>query len=193
MTDSNAPYVVAGVLWLVLVVASLAARRIPIGQTARMAAAWIAIFALVFGIFAFRSEFSMVGQRMKSELLGTPIEQGGEVRIQMAEDGHFWTVASVNGREARFLIDSGATTTTISGDLANELELERTSRQAIVETANGTVGMAMTDANLRLGSIERPEMSLLVNEQDSANVLGMNFLSSLTSWRVEGRQLVLKP
>jgi len=32
-----------------------------------------------------------------------------------------------------------------------------------------------------------------VNRADGINVLGMNFLSSLRSWRVEGSTLVLQP
>lgn len=193
MSDGKGPYVVASLLWLVLVVSALAARRVPLGQTVKMALAWVGIFVLAFGLFSFRNEFSMVGQRMKSELLGTPVAVGGEVRISMADDGHFWTVASVNGHEARFLVDSGATTTTVSGEFADQIGLARSSRRAIIETANGTVPMALADGNLVVGTIDRPDMGILINEQDSSNVIGMNFLSSLTSWRVEGKTLVLKP
>lgn len=192
MSDTDGPYLVASLLCLVLVGSAFLTRRVPIGQTARMALAWIGIFLAVFSVFTFRNEFSMVGQRLKSELLGTPIEQGTEVRIPMADDGHFWTVASINGREARFMVDSGATTTTISSAIAEEAGLER-GAQAIVETANGTVGMAMARGRFRLGSIDRPDMRVLVNDRDSSNVIGMNFLSSLSSWRVEGSQLVLQP
>jgi aspartyl protease family protein len=176
-----------------LVGSALAARRLPLAQTAKMALAWIGIFTLAFGLLSFRSEFAMVGQRMKSELLGTPTVEGGEVRVQMAEDGHFWTNATVNGKDVRFLIDSGATTTTISGELADQLGIEGTTRKALVETANGTIGMRLADADLKVGNIERPGLGVMINEQDSANVIGMNFLSSLTSWRVEGRQLIMKP
>lgn len=193
MNDANGPYVVASLLWLVLVVSALAARRVPIGQTAKMAIAWVGIFALVFGLFSFRNEFSMVGQRMKSELLGTPMVVGEEVQIAMADDGHFWTVATVNGHQARFLVDSGATTTTVSGELADEIGLVRSSRSAMIDTANGTVAMPLSEGDVTVGSIERPDLGILINERDSENVIGMNFLSSLRSWRVEGKQLILQP
>ena len=39
---------------------------------------------------------------------------GRELRVQMAPDGHFWVVASINGVRTRMLIDSGATVTAIS-------------------------------------------------------------------------------
>src|SRR3954469_6189586 len=43
---------------------------------------------------------------------------GGEVRIRMAGDGHFWADASVNGVKRRMLIDSGATVTALSEETA---------------------------------------------------------------------------
>jgi len=48
-------------------------------------------------------------------------------------------------------------------------------------------------AHLQLGSINRPELTVHINEQDDVNLLGMNFLSSLNGWRVEGNYLVLRP
>ena len=50
--------------------------------------------------------------------LGTPVQEGAETRIPMAMDGHFWVDAKLNGRDVRFLIDSGATMTTISRSTA---------------------------------------------------------------------------
>ena len=36
-------------------------------------------------------------------------------------------------------------------------------------------------------------MTVHINEADDVNLLGMNFLSSLNGWRVEGNYLVLQP
>ena len=44
-----------------------------------------------------------------------------------------------------------------------------------------------------LGGIRRSDFAILINPRDGANVLGMNFLSSLNGWRVEGNYLVLQP
>ena len=38
----------------------------------------------------------------------------------MAIDGHFWVDAQVNGKTVKFLVDSGATVTTIDRDTALE-------------------------------------------------------------------------
>src|SRR5919202_1459864 len=96
-----------------LVLGGLIARRGPAAKMLTMALGWIAIFAAGFVLFTFRDNFGWVAQRLKAEAVGTPVQQGKETRIPMAIDGHFWVDAKVNGRGVRFLVDSGATTTTI--------------------------------------------------------------------------------
>jgi aspartyl protease family protein len=46
---------------------------------------------------------------------------------------------------------------------------------------------------VRIGGIDRRNVGLQVADNDNLNVLGMNFLSSLQRWGVEGRWLVLVP
>ena len=122
---------------------------------------------------------------------------GSETRIALGPDGHFWVRALVNGQSRRFLIDTGATFTTISEDLADAAHVAPApdSRPVALRTANGMV-------QARLGRIERLEVGNVLARDTSAviapdlggtNVLGMNFLSRLASWRVEGRILVLTP
>lgn len=194
MNGDQLPYAIYLVLFLVLVASSLASRRLPIGKTLKMAAAWVAIFGLGFLIFSFRSEFTALGSRLKAEAVGTPIQQGEELRIPKADDGHFWVEASVNGHEAPFMIDSGASITTISRQMAEQSGIETGYRIAEVETANGTVVMHRAYADqFQVGQIARAEFTVFVNAHDEANVLGMNFLSSLDSWRVEGNYLVMQP
>jgi aspartyl protease family protein len=110
----------------------------------------------------------------------------------MANDGHFWVNADINGQQVRFLIDSGASITTVSRTTADQAGLETGMRVEHVETANGTVLMRKSRAErLIVGPIERQDIGVNVNESDATNVLGMNFLSSLTRWSVEGRSLVM--
>ena len=194
MSDDQAPNILYLVLCMVLVASALFSRRLPIGQSVKMASAWVGIFALAFAIFAFRSEFTAIGSRLKAEAIGAPIQAGGELRIPMAEDGHFWVEASVNGHEAPFLVDSGASVTTISRQMAEQAGIATGMRVALVETANGTVQMRRATADsFSVGEIHRSDFGIQVNDHDDGNVLGMNFLSSLDSWRVEGNYLVMRP
>ena len=182
------------VLALMLVASSLIGMRLPVAKVAKMALAWVAIFGVGFILFSFRSEFSSFGSRLRAEALGTPIQAGDELRIPMAEGGHFWVSARINEQEARFLVDSGATVTTLSGDTAEQAGVEADMRIAMVETANGEVRMRVGTADrFAVGSIVRTDFTVHINDRDDENVLGMNFLSKLDSWRVEGNYLVLKP
>ena len=192
--DDKAPYVVFYVVAAVFVATALIGRRIPLGKAAKMGLAWIAIFGLVFVLFAFRSEISGFGQRLKAEATGTAIVAGESVRIPISNDGHYWVDASVNGHEVRFMVDSGASVTTISSGEAKAAGIPIGTKRAIVNTANGRVLVAQGYANgLQVGSIERTDFPVDINDQDGLNLLGMNFLSSLSSWRVEGNYLVLVP
>ena len=127
------------VLCMVLVGSALIGMRLPIGKALKMLLAWVAIFGVAFALFTFRSEFSAFGARLKAEATGTPIETGELLRIAMRDDGHFWVNASVNGQQALFLVDSGASITTVSPAVAAAAKVETGMRVAQVETANGAV------------------------------------------------------
>ena len=194
MTGGNAPYIVFYVLAIVLVASSLVGIRQPLGKTLKMALAWVGIFAVLFGVFAFRSELADIGQRLRAELTGAPIVEGQEVRIPISSDGHFWVDAEVNGRSVRFMVDSGASITTISREVAEAAGVPFGGDTAVVQTANGTALVARGRAErLEVGSIARTDVTVHVANQRGLNLLGMNFLSSLDSWRVEGNYLVLVP
>ena len=193
MNDVDPPHAIFLLVMLVFVASSLIGMRLPIAKAAKMAIAWILIFGVGFALFAFRDDFSQIGQRLRAEATGTPMVEGGEVRIPVSDDGHFWVDAELNGHETRFLVDSGASITTVSSEAARKAGLKTDMRVAMVETANGVVRMRRARAErFQLGPIERTAFSVNVNERDSANVLGMNFLSSLSSWGVQGNYLVLR-
>ncbi len=192
--NGQAPQVVYYALLIVLVASSLVGMRQPIGKTLKMALAWVAIFGGAFVLLAFRSEFSELGSRLRAEATGSPLVEGEALRIPIGQDGHFWVEAKLNGHDVRFMVDSGATVTTVSRDTAEEAALAIGSDRTRVSTANGTVWMARGRAErLEVGPIERTDFAVDINENDETNLLGMNFLSSLGSWRVQGNYLVLQP
>ncbi len=123
--------------------------------------------------------------------------EGGETRVPMDRDGHFWIKATVNGAERRFLVDTGATLTAVSTETAELARLQdKPMPQAIMmRTANGTVQAQLTTIDeLRFGSVVARDLDAVVAPGlGEANVIGMNLLSRLASWRVEGRTLILVP
>jgi aspartyl protease family protein len=179
---------------IMLVAGSLISRREKFAKMATMALAWVAIFGAGFILFTFRDDLGFVAQRLKAEATGEPVVQGEEVRIPMAIDGHFWVNAKLNGQKIKFLVDSGATMTTIGRDTAAEAGiLVSDRRNQVVRTGNGILRVATARADsLSVGPIERSDVGLHVADHEDLNVLGMNYLSSLERWGVEGRWLILK-
>lgn len=162
-------------------------------------------FAISLGLFAFLIFILLQQAPYQPELsrlttkLGLDDQQvsGRELRVKMAPDGHFWVVASVNGVKARMLIDSGATVTAISQQTAQEASVETGTGIApvMLRTANG-VAPARTGSiqELRVGNIVARNLRIVTaSGLGGLDVLGMNFLSRLDSWRVEGQTLILVP
>jgi aspartyl protease family protein len=132
---------------------------------------------------------------LRAEATGVPVQQGREIRIPMAIDGHFWVDGRINGKDVKFLIDSGATMTTIGRETAKRVGVPVSpTRDQIVRTGNGFIRVATGRADeLTVGSIQRDDVAMHIADEDDLNVLGMNFLSSLQRWGVEGRWLILVP
>ncbi len=174
-------------LILLLPLGALMARRIPIGQTLRMALIWICIFGAAFLVIAQRDRLTGLWPRAAVS--------DGVIRIPVAEDGHFYAHVRINGVERRMLIDSGATTTAISEATAKAagLDLNESPFGSLIETANGRVTASHTTiADLTIGPIHLTNVGADVSPSfGRQDIIGMNVLSRLRSWRVEQGVLVL--
>ena len=86
-------------------------------QVVTMALAWVVIFAGGFILFTFRDDFGWVAQRLKAEAVGTRSSRA-------AKPASRWPSTAISGSRAgqrqqiKFLVDSGATMTTIDRDTA---------------------------------------------------------------------------
>jgi aspartyl protease family protein len=187
-----------GIGALVLVVSSLVAQKLPLGKAIKMALTWVAIFGAMFVLFLFKDEGREVWRRATAEISGdTGQVDGTTVRLKREEDGHYWVRAAVNGVPVRFMIDSGATTTTLSQESARSAGVAPSAGfPVLVETANGTVELQRARIErLAVGTIVQNDAAVLIGSEGlgDTNLLGMSFLSSLKSWRVEGATLILEP
>jgi len=173
-------------------------QRLPyVGRIIRFA---FSLGLLAFLIFVVLSQAPYQPELSRfTEKLGLDDQQvaGKELKVKMASDGHFWVVASINGVPRRMLIDSGATVTALS---------PATVRDARVDTGVGIAPVVLRTANgaapaetgkideLKVGNIVARNLRIVTSPGlGGLDVLGMNFLSKLESWRVEGRTLVLVP
>ena len=161
-------------------------------------------FLFSFAILAF-AVFLLLQQAPYQPTLARLTEQlglddqtvsGNEVRVRMSPDGHFWVDADINGVKRRMLIDSGATVTALSAGTAHSAGVDTGMglTPVILRTANGAAA-AQTGSidELRVGNIVARNLKVVSAPGLDLDVIGMNFLSELESWRVEGRTLVLVP
>jgi aspartyl protease family protein len=122
---------------------------------------------------------------------------GKELHVQISPDGHFWVLASVNGVRRRMLIDSGATVTAISQSTARAARVDTGSglTPVVLQTANGAAAAQTGKADeIQVGNIVARNLRIVTSPGlGNLDVLGMNFLSKLQSWRVEGDTLILVP
>jgi aspartyl protease family protein len=125
------------------------------------------------------------------------VVEGGETRVELARDGHFWLRGELNGHPASFLVDTGATLTAISAETAAAAGLEERSGGLPVrmQTANGPVAAQLTSIEeLRFGNVTARGLDAIIAPGlGPTNVIGMNLLSRLASWRVEGDTMILVP
>ncbi len=198
MNEATGPNVLYLVLCLILVGSALLARRLPIGATLKMIAAWVGIFGFLYVLFLFRGEGQEVWRRMVADVSGDRGTVAGRtLRIPVSSDGHFYVTGKVNGRDVRFLIDSGATTTMLSSVSAETAGVSGDGGPPVtVSTANGLAQAqpARVDRFV-IGTIERRDehVQIAMRNDDDVNLLGMSFLSRLRSWKVEGGTLILEP
>jgi aspartyl protease family protein len=173
-------------------------QRIPVvGKVIRFAFSFALLALLIFVVLQqapYQPELASITQR-----LGNDQQQvvGKEVRVPMGRDGHFWVSATVNDVERRMLIDSGATITAISDQTAKNAGVEAGTgfSPVVLRTANG-MAPAKTGSidELRVGNILARNLRIVTSPGlGNMDVLGMNFLSQLKSWRVEGKTLILVP
>lgn len=131
--------------------------------------------------------------------LGLPqqVVAGTETRVPMAQDGHFWITAKVNGTRQRFMVDTGATVSAVASDAAAEAGLEPDAMHlpVTVRTANGSTQAQVARVDeLRFGSVVARDLQVVITENSGGlNLLGMNFLNRLKGWRVEDGTLILTP
>ena len=199
MTEDQNINLIFAIGALVLVASALFSRRLGLGEIIRTALAWVAIFGIFIVGFSYQHEILAVWNKVSDEVTGADEQRivGDTLRIRQSNDGHFWVNATVNQLSVRFLIDSGATTTAMTLQTAQNagIEISDSAFPVILSTANGSVeAQRGRIQSFRIGTMVAKDLSVVVAEEfGDANVVGMNFLSQLKSWRVEGREMILEP
>lgn len=196
------------VLALVLVGSALIGRRVALGGLVRMALLWVAIFAVLLGLFTFAQQQGYLTGRWAAPqddsrsadtapIVPKAKSTGEALRIPVAADGHYWVEGTINGTPARFLIDSGATITALSEETARAAGLNYDVGEpgVVMSTANGQVQAHRSSvARIAFGPVAASDLPVVVSPAfGTVNVIGMNLLSKLKSWGVQNGEMVLTP
>lgn len=185
-------YAVVGALAVMLL------QRVPyVGRAVRFLISFGLLAVILFLLFQqapYQPELARITDRFG---LDPQKVSGNELRVRIASDGHFWVTASVNGVKRRMLIDSGATVTALSSSTSREAGIDANNgfTPVILRTANGVApAQTGTVEELRIGNIVARDLRIVTAPGlGNLDVLGMNFLSKLKSWRVEENTLILVP
>lgn len=105
---------------------------------------------------------------------------GRQIVLSAGPGGHFTTGGSINGQATQFLVDTGATSISISQIEAERMGLRfREGRRLMTQTANGAVpAYQLQLASVRVGEVEvRNVDAIVIPGQMSHVLLGNSFLT----------------
>jgi len=110
-----------------------------------------------------------------------PVEGGGSrIVLPAGPGGHFFTQGSINGKAVVFVVDTGATSVTISQSEADAIGLKyRDGQRVMMSTANGTVSAyRLTLNSVRIGDVQVFNVDAIVAPASMSQVLlGNSFLT----------------
>lgn len=176
----------------------------------KQALAWIAIGLSLVVLYTYRADIARVGARVLSQLApGIPLEartlgladassvSGGIVAVTADRGGQFDIEALVNGTSVRLLADTGATLVVLTHEdaLRVGIDTEALRYNVPVQTANGVAENALVHLqDISVGSITIANIRTLIAKpgQLETSLLGMSFLTRLSSFQISGDQLILR-
>jgi aspartyl protease family protein len=103
-----------------------------------------------------------------------------QIVLTSGPGGHFTPTGSINNHAIQFLIDTGATSVSITQSEAERIGLKyRAGRRVLTQTANGVVPAHLTVLDsIRVGSVEVRNVEAIVIPGDMSHVLlGNSFLT----------------
>ena len=103
------------------------------------------------------------GQRLSLQLGGAQVnlggqpsaESGGRIVLTADSGGHFFTAGAINGKAVRFIVDTGATTISMSQEDADRIGLDyKSGKRGVANTANGQVpAYRVSLSSVRIGDV----------------------------------------
>lgn len=121
----------------------------------------------------------------------------GTATLFAGRGGHFEAPALVDGTHIDFVVDTGASVVSLSQTDARRLgiDLEALDYRVSVQTANGlTFAAPYRLSSITIGQVELYDVQAIVHRGPAlpVSLLGMSFLSRLSSFEIDRNRLVLR-
>lgn len=178
-------------LFLVMLVSSLLIRTsTERGNKIKQLAIWLVI--IFSGVIIYNNRNTI----LKNFIPYVAKDTGDKrLEIQKSNDNHFHIVLKINGVNVLFMIDTGATTTSLTIKDAERvgIDVSKLIYNQVVNTANGRIYNASSEVNnIEIGSFKIDSMWVLVNkDMRGSSLLGMNFLNRLRGYEVNQDRMIL--
>lgn len=118
----------------------------------------------------------------------------GDLVINRSQDGHFYTTGTINGREARFMVDTGASLVSVSEKFAQKAFIHG-GVPTTFHTANGDrPGRVVEGLSVSIGPVSVTNVKVGVGLKlggDNEALLGQSFLSKFDITLIKN-QMVLR-
>ena len=177
-------------LGLVLVGWFFSQGRTSWNKTLQQAAAWVLIF---IGAIAAYGLWGDVSQTVRPQQ--TVFEDTGQIKVPLAQDGHYHIEAQVNGTPVRFVLDTGATFIVLTkADAARAgLDLDGLIYTGRAMTANGEVRTAPVELDsMSIGPIADSNVRAVVNDGEmETSLMGMSYLQKWGRIEIANNTLTL--
>ena len=189
-------------MWGGLIASAVIPRKGQFREFARNAVIWIFIILALAAGYVFRFELQDIASRVTAGLIpGSPrsissVEGRERVVLSKSDRNHFVARMDINGRGVVLLVDTGASITILTQRDAERvgIDISSLSYTIPISTANGrTYAASARLETIGIGEIKREDMRILVSQPGvlSESLLGMSFLTTLSSFEFKGDELLL--
>jgi aspartyl protease family protein len=132
-----------------------------------------------------------------SDTADTAQEPGDTVTLTREPDGHFYTIANVNGTPIRFMIDTGASTVALTRADAQQAGMffSENDFNEVGRGAGGEIALRpVTLDRVAVGKIEAHDVQgVVLGGGGDISLLGQSYLTRLGGVSIEGDTMVLRP
>ena len=160
-----------------------------------------ALFALtalscIGGVEYFNSERAILAEQVVVETAAMAVVTS-EASINRSWDGHFRTIAQINGRDVGLMVDTGASLVLLRHDdaLRIGIPLDELDYSTPLTTATGKSFVAKFDiADLTIGDVTLHNVKAAIAQEGAlhSSLLGMSFLEKLNETVIQKDRMILR-